>query len=257
MKANEVPNLKSTKVESVREVLDDLLKKRTISGYNWYNQVLSNDRVVTFAHMHETERYHSDMCADMKNLGYSKKCIDRNTRQKHGCYRWDADFVFKDEQGIIFPNLRIRDFSGNYLNLNEYKENNLAKSGIQEKVLIGENKGWELDLEFRSKKRFLKVVNLFLKMSSNKNSEHWSGAYSVPVLIIGEKGIKYAQELPDFVKVKKVGLIENQNEISFVIHQQFEELEKMTNFEQLLKFGFKIEPCIGNKEFIDSYVNGG
>ncbi len=251
-----LPNIDPKKVEQARLVLDDLVTQTIISGYNWYDRVSDLTRVVTFSHLHETEDYRQAMSNDMQQLGYSAEDINNNTRPKSGCYRWERDFVFRDDNGNVFPNLIVRRASGEYLDLAKYPEKTLANvPELKNERLYGENKGWELDLEFKTKENLLQLVALFLNKSSKKTPGHWPGAYDVPVLIIGEQAKAYASELPDFIEAKRLVLVENGNEISFIIHERFEDLLKHSAYQVLSGLGFTVESCLGNKTFVAAYVD--
>lgn len=253
---SELPKIDAQKVDASRKVLDDLVTQTIISGYNWYGRVPSYPRVITFSHMHENADYRGAMKMDMIPLGYSSEIIDNNTREKYGCYRWEKDFIFRDAQGIIFPDLRIRKLTGDYINLNKCAEQTLANVlELQNELLIGENKGWELDIEFSSKEKLLQLIKMFLSKSSRHNPNHWPGAYDVPVLIIGEKAKAYSSDLPDFVEAKKIALIENGNEISFIIHNRFGDLIKRPIYSTLQQLSFREEICLGNKSFVEEYVD--
>jgi len=253
---SELPKIDAQKVDTSRRVLDDLVTQTIISGYNWYGNVTSFPRVITFSHMHESADYRGAMKRDMIPLGYSSEDIDRNTREKSGCYRWEKDFIFRDERGAIFQNLRIRKLTGDYIDLSKYPEQTLADVlELRNELLIGENKGWELDIEFSSKEKLLQLVNMFLSKSSKHNPSHWPGAYDVPVLIIGEKAKAYSSDLPDFIEARKIALIENGNEISFVIHKRLGDLAKHPTYSALQKLGFSEEICLGNKAFVAEYVD--
>lgn len=118
----------------------------------------------------------------------------------------------------------------------------------------------------------MKFVQLFLRKSSKylfdekgnivketgrdkKIRLPWPDAYVLPVLLLGEKALRYARELPQFVPATKVGLEKNGNEISFVIHKRLDLLRKLRHYEYLKKLGFKETPCLANKPFIRHYVD--
>lgn len=252
-----LPNIDLQKTKDICRILDDLLsKQQIISGYNWYTSIPTGARLVTFSHMHESPGYRDAMHKDMEKIGYSYEQIEEKTRAKFGCYRWEPDFVFRDNEGQLFPKLCIRPLAGSYLNLAQYPESTLENiPELKNESLIGENEGWEMDLEFKTKDELFRLVKLFLTKSSRKNPDHWPGAYDVPVLLIGEQAIVYAQELPDFVESRRIILIENGNEISFVVNKKFVDLKKNPHYTTLNRMGFIEEPCLGNRAFVDTYVD--
>ena len=252
----ELPNIDPKKTEKTRQILDALLIQKIISGYNWYDAVSTVPRVITFSHMHESEDYYAAMFKDMQSLGYSHQRIDASTRSKFATYRWEKDFVFRDANDDFFPDLRIRSLSGEYLDLTKYSGKTLEDvTELKDEKLFGDNKGWELNLEFKSKKRLLELVNLFVQKSSRKSAKHWPGAYDVPVLIIGEQAKAYVSELPDFVEARKIALFENDNEVSFVIHEKLDDMLKHPLYTELSQLGFVEEVCFGNRPFIEAYVD--
>ena len=83
----------------------------------------------------------------------------------------------------------------------------------------------------------------------------WPDAYVLPVLLLGEKALRYAHELPEFIPATKISLEENNNEISFIIHKKLEFLRALRQYESLKKLGFKETVCLANKPFIVYYVD--
>ncbi len=77
----------------------------------------------------------------------------------------------------------------------------------------------------------------------------------IPVLILGEKALTYRHLFPGFIDVVKISIKENNNEISFIIHEKLELLKKLQHYKTLMGFGFEEELCLANKLFIKRYVD--
>jgi hypothetical protein len=257
IRVTELAGINPGKLRAIRDTLDALLTdEQVITGYNWYGQVLKTPQIVTFSHMHETERYKSAMLQDLSLAGYSPQKLQNCIRAKYGCFHWKPSFIFRDSEGAIFPNLYIRKKDGTYLNLATYPQRSLDEVvELQREQLISENEGWELNIGFKGKEDLLSVVELFLKKSSQETPNHWPGAYDVPVLIIGDKAIDFASELPDFLVARKMLLSENGSEVSFIVRRRFEELKSKPHYADLRKLGFVEELCLGNRRFIQEYVD--
>jgi len=252
-----LPNIAPQKTLQSREVLDDLLTKEgIITGYNWYLAVPQETRLVTFSHMHETEAYKQAMMKEIAEQGYTQEQLQRGIRRKFGSYQWRHHFVFRDEAGTIFPDLNIRTKTGNYLDLSRFPARTLEGiAELAQEGLVGENEGWELNLAITNKEKLLAIMELFLRKSSRERTDHWPDAYEIPVLLLGKEALTYARELPDFIVAKKMELIENGNEISFITHAQFPVLKETQAFAELEKIGFKEESCLANRAFIETYVD--
>lgn len=252
----ELPNIAPAKTHALQEILDELLARRIISGYNWYESVPQESHIVTFSHMHETELYKTAMIQDLQSLGYAAESLKNSFRDKFGSYRWERDFVFRDDTGALFPDLHIRKMREGYLDLTKYPSKTLEGiAGLGEGQLVGENAGWELDVPFHEKANLFALVNLFISKSSKKNPDHWPGAYEVPVLLLGEAACAHAEELPDFIEARKISLVERGNEVSFVVNQRLPQLRSLPQYVQLQSLGFKELRCLGNRAFIASYVD--
>lgn len=262
------------KRNAIIRCLDDLMfydinekVTRVITGYNLYNKLSITNRVVTFSHMHRTEKYRRDMLKDLVQSGYERKNLIANIREKMGCYSWGLDF-------IISSNVRIRNRkTGVYLDLNKYKKalENYKEFSNSKIDFVAEEDGWQLDIPFSNKKELVKLVDLFIKKSNkylyNKNGiikesreqkklrSPWSGAYKIPVLILGEKALTYKHLFPGFIRAIKISLKENNNEISFVIHEKLELLKTLQQYKTLIEFGFEEEPCFANELFIKRYID--
>ena len=69
VKIHDLTGIAELKRREVVEILDDLLTYRdaqgklspVIAGYNWYKEIATTDRVITFSHLHETESYKQAM----------------------------------------------------------------------------------------------------------------------------------------------------------------------------------------------------
>ncbi|MBW2974008.1 hypothetical protein KY346_06500 [Candidatus Woesearchaeota archaeon] len=266
------------KRKEVIACLDELLTYRdsdgllvpVISGYNWYAKLTKSDRVITFSNIHETESYKEDMLRDLEELGYDHKDILNQIREKAGAFIHDLEFRLRDDDGNLLPGLRIKDTrTGKYIDLENYQDAliNYQEFTDAEGCLIDEDQGWELDMPFKGERELMSLVNLFLKKSGKhiydvrgniiKETDEeqdarapWSDAYKVPVLLLGETALRYADKLPQFVPVTKFALKENNNEISFIIHNNIKYLKSLNQYTQLLRFGFAEEECLGNKPFI-------
>lgn len=267
--------IEKDKRDGIIKCLDDLMfydaegkTTEIITGYNLYDKLSTTNRIITFSHMHRAKNYRRDMLQDLIRLGYKRKQIEKNIRDKMGCYRWELDF-------IISPNVRIRNRkTGTYLDLNVYKKalENYREFATSDKDFVAEENGWQLDLPFSNKKELITLVDLFMKKSGKylcseediiiKESKEekklrnpWRGAYKIPVLILGEKALTYRHLFPSFIDVVKISIKENNNEVSFIIHEKLELLKKLQHYKTLIDFGFKEELCLANKLFIKRYVD--
>lgn len=75
------------------------------------------------------------------------------------------------------------------------------------------------------------------------------------MLLLGKKALRYSKFLPHFSKAHKIFLMENGNEISFIINKNLKILKQMPYYEKLRRLGFKEELCLGNKAFIKTYID--
>ncbi len=57
------------------------------------------------------------------------------------------------------------------------------------------------------------------------------------------------------MEARRILLVENGNEISFVIHNKIEILKQNTAYHKLKDLGFIEEPCLANTSFIEKYVD--
>jgi len=280
---DDLTGIPEAKRKQAIECLDDLLTFKDsqgilspiITGYNLYTTIPNCDSMISFSNIHGTEDYKQDMLTDLARLGYNPQIISGHIRKKGGAFLHDlGDFRIRDDNGNLLPGLRIKDIrSGKYLDLDKFTEPliNYPQFRDAEGYLIDEDYGWELDMPFNNKKELMDLVSLFLKKSGEylydedgekivetyeekESRSPWADAYKLPVLLLGEAALRYADELPHFVSATKVSLRENSNEISFTIHKNLETLRSLPHYKQLLQLGFEEEGCLGNKPFI-KYVD--
>ena len=219
--------------------------------------------------MHETEAYKLAMFRDLETLGYDREMIEKRVRLKRGSFFWNPTYRIKDDKGNVLK-LAIKDLrNGCYIDLNNCGMTlNESQQFIDSKgYLLAEGDGWELNLPFGNKNDLLAVSNLFLKKAGlhiyNKNGIEvdetnkecldrgpWPDAYEVPVLIIGNPAIKYFGDLLQFDVATKISLIENDNEISFIIHNKLDFLKRLEHYDRLIEFGCIEEKCLANKPFL-------
>jgi len=246
-----------------------------ITGYNWYNTLINSDRIITLSHIHETEIYKQGMVNDLEELEYSPKFTLAHIRPKAGAFLHDLEFRIVDERGEPYKGLKIKDLrSGNYLDLKIFSLPliNYPEFLGAEGYLIDEDQGWELNIPFSDKIELFNLVELFLRKSGNViydkegrpieepeeekiKRKPWADAYAIPVLLLGKNAIKYVDELKYFTPVTKFSLIENHNEISFVINKKLSMLRNLPQYKDLLNLGFVAEICLANKPFIVNYVD--
>ncbi len=192
------------------------------------------------------------MLNDLESLHYSRQTIMHYIRNRGTRHLWDPGYQIRDEIGNLLP-LRIQDKkTGKYINLHRYMEplSRYPEFRRSRGSLINEDvNGWELDMPFQNESELRILIDLFLR-KSRRGKESWPGAYSVPVLLIGESALEYASSLPQFEEVIKVNLSEGNNEISFIVHKKLENLRHSPFYEKLKNFGFIEELCLANKRFI-------
>lgn len=254
--------------------LDNLMTyegRPVISGYNWFNRVPESGRVITFSHIHETDAYRNAMLGDLESKGYDREHVLSCIRKKSGTFLWDIRYRFREDNWEILQGLQIKDVrTGEYIELEKFNEDSLRAYDQFKKsqgYLIAEDKGWELDLPFKNKAELMLLIDLFLRKSGKyiyddegreisetaaqrESRAPWDDAYETPVLVVGETAVKYKEELPQFDSATKLCLIENNNEISFVIHNMLSRLKELPHYEILRELGFKEEACLGNKPFL-------
>lgn len=241
-----------------------------ISGYNWYIEPVKCDRVITFSNIHETEEYKKDMIQDLVAEGYDAQMIMKHIRKKAGAFLWKPKFRLHKDGGSLLPGLRIKDIvTGEYVDLSKFDKPLINYQEFSNKYgsLIGEDQGWEAVIPFNSEIELLKLITLFLKKSGthiydevgNERSETeierkirrpWTDAYDTPILILGEKAVAHKNKLPEFEEAVKLCLVENNNEFSFVIHNNWDRLTNSAHYQTLLRCGFNKEPCLCNKPFL-------
>ncbi len=274
----DLTGIQEGKRKEIVSYLDDLISLKDargdlspiISGYNCYNKLPIANRVTTFSNIHRTEIYKQDMLRDLARLGYDARLVLEHIRDKTGALLWDTSYNIRDHLGNILPGLRIRDLrTGRYLDLRKYLKNLCEYSEFSEErgSLVAEDPGWQLDMPFSNKIELMILADLFLK----KSGEHvydkrgivlpeteeekmarspWTDSYRSPVLIVGEGALSFLNELPHFDTATRISLIENGNEISFIIHRMFDILKGLPHYATLKKLGFKEEVCLGNKSFL-------
>ena len=269
--------------EAIKHCLDFLLTRRDeegfvdpiITGYNYYSPIPQASRVIIFSHMYETKNYKEDMLKDLETMSYSKEDIDENIREKLAIFLWSPKFLIRNEEGVIYNSLRIRDTrTGKFIDLERFK---LCLGEREEystsfSYLIGESQGWQLDMPLSSKKELFNLIRLFLKRSGKdlyynqglvipETEEEkdirspWKGAYETPVLLLGESVLGYSNELAQFSPITRFILNKNSNEASFVIHRNLRRLVQLPQYKELINFGFIEEKCLGNNAFIKEYVD--
>lgn len=220
---------------------------KVITGYNWYKEIPQSDRAVTFSHMHEKEEYKQVMFQDLKGF-YSREQIESYIREKGATYFLESDFE-------IFEGLRIKNIETDKESRPEEYNSVKDKPEFEGKFIGQLDSGWELDLPFREKESLLKIVNLFLRKSYSESEEHWPDAYETPVLLLGKKALCWKDDLPQFIQATKFILEESSNEISFVINKNMARLKELPQYKTLIDLGFQQELCLGNRAFIDRYVD--
>lgn len=275
MRLETLTGIDPQKRKTIIASLDSLLMSSIITGYNWYNAVPRTNRVVTFSHLHQTEAYKKAMLNDLVALGYSKRRILGNIREKSSAFLHEPHFSIRDEKGNLFPSLRILDVrTGQYIDLEKYRQPLIKYPEFEgaDFMLRREDAGWQLDMPFSTKAELFQLVGLFTQKSAaslyddqgqkiqetpgqKRRRGPWPGAYEVPVLILGAKAMRYVEELCGFHRAKKLTLIENRNEISFIIHEKYELLKQRMEFARLDEFGFFEEDCLGNTLFIKQYID--
>lgn len=246
-----------------------------ITGYNWYTSVPEFDRIVTLSHIHETEVYKFAMVKSLQTLGYKRDSILRCIRSKTGAFLPESDFIFTDDKGNLLSGLGIKDTRiGRHITASTFNslQEIIAYLQSAKEYLILEDSGWELDMPFHNREELVNLTNRFLRKYSgyfydkegsiiNETSRQkerrkpWPDAYKTPVLLLGSEALKYAKDIPHFIQALKISLIENNNEISFVIHKNMKILRYLPHYQQLKKLGFREEPCLANKPFILRYVD--
>ena len=271
---NDLIGIPENKRKEIITCLDDLLipksgKNSIIKGYNWYTEIPNTNRIITFSNIHETETYKEDMLKDLEKIGYDPKELKRFIRNKGGAFLHGLKFRIHDDNGKALHGLKIKNVkTGNYLDLTKFSKPliNYLEFKDGETPLIAEDNGWEIDLPFKDKEELMKLISLFLRKAGLKSysllgeeikteENAWRDAYETPVLLLGEKALNYKTELPSFIQATKMYLKENSNEISFVINKNLELLKNLSNYSELMKFGFREEKCLGNKSFIVQYVD--
>ena len=275
---DDLTGISENKRNQAIECLDDLITFKDsegrlspiISGYNWYIKLAKYDRIITFSNVHETETYESAMLKDLNKLGYNPNTVLEQIRDKAGAFLWNPIYRIRGDKNDVLVGLKIKDIrTGQYINLQNYiKPLSEYSEFINSKgYLLAEDQGWELNIPFNNKKELMTFVNLFLRKSGtyiyDENGVRipetyeerilrapWTDAYRIPVLIIGKSSLKYASELPYFDQATKIFLVENNNELSFIIHKNLDFLRNLSHYEQLKKLGFKEEICLGKKPFL-------
>lgn len=278
IKLTDLTGITKPKIEEIAQCLNDLLTFRDyagnlapiISGYNWYTTSSNCDSIITFSNIHETEPYKDAMLNDLKKWGYDSDFLNSQMRQKFSALLWDPAYRIRDDKGDLLR-LKIKDLAREeYLKLENYGQTLIgyAKFLGSKSNLLAEGEGWEIDIPFNNKVELLEVVNLFLRKASiyvyNKEGieiqetdkerllrSPWPDAYKTPVLIIGKGALEYHKELPHFDVATKMILVEDNNEISFIIHKHFELLKDLTQYKDLQRLGFTEEKCLGNTPFLN------
>lgn len=241
-----------------------------ISGYNFYSNIPLSKSTVTFSNMHETEKYKEYMLKDLEKKGYDSKILIGLIRQKTSIFFWNPHYNTRDDKGNIL-HTRVKDLrTGTYIPLEKYSSALIDyKEFLHSKgYLLAEGEGWELNMPFGNKEELKYITDLFLiKASRHIYDErglriresakdkslraHWPDAYQTPVLIIGKGTIDYAKELPHFDIATKIALIENNNEVSFIIHRNLNKLKNLNQYNHLCELGFTEEECLCNKPFLN------
>lgn len=227
-----------------------------ITGYNGYVQTPESDRAVTFSHIQEDEAYRQAMFSDLEKQGYKEQELKDKLRDKTSASLWELHFRIRGSGGQTYRELTIKYMdTDEELDLNIYAGDTLVAYPELKDKLYSENHGWELDLPFGSQKELLRLVRLFAKRAYRDKTKSWPGAYATPVLVLGERALDWEEKLPDFIRATKIELIEGENELSFIIQDNIARLKALPHYGELVDLGFKERVCLGNKAFIEEYVN--
>lgn len=266
------------------DILDKLLTgsnssdEQIISGYNYYPKIayFENCKILTFSNMHETQDYFAFMMRDLLAYGYPNDGVLMQLRDKYGVYRWELDFNFRNDEGEVYPDLKIKNIkSGKYIDLIQIIPTTLEEAGYAKKEaknLIGENKGWEINIGCDKIEDIIEIANLFTKKAYkfpfNKYGiflpeteeekdirKPWADAYETPVLIIGGDIVQIKDKISSFIPAKLIRWQKENAELNFIVNNAFEKLKNLSEYQDLINLGFKEEDCLANLPFILQYVD--
>ena len=127
-----------------QKLLEELLRKRHISGFNRYFSAydFSETSILVLSNLHETIPYREAVLKDLK--AYADICVD--VHKKIGFTRWRPDYRIRDDKGDLFPGIKIKD-KQKYLKLEDIQSGTLREAGFATeyiRTLIGINNAYEI-----------------------------------------------------------------------------------------------------------------
>lgn len=241
--------------QQIQNILELLLSTRRITGYNWYDSAFSTDSSISISHMQEDDDYKSAMITDLDSLSQYPKSVEEHIRSRGTAY-------FPHQPNFVVTHgLRLkRASSGAYLDLESFPIGSTLEGthefGALENCLIGEQSmGWEINMPFYEKTGLFSLLDLIVEKSVLDNENCWPMAHRIPVILIGKEAFRYLPELEFFSRATKVVYTQANNEVSFVTGRNIDNLRGTQEFSKLLNIGFKEEPCLANKLFINKFVD--
>ena len=237
-------------MESTKKLLDHLLREKVISGYNYF-PMCSNFAKGRFAlvlsNFHESKEYLFDIIHDLESGKYLTLNTSLEIRSKSSYTRWKSNFRVVDDNNNFFKELRLRDEKG-YIHLETIGTKQLEDLFTEEYIenLVGEDEGYEIAIESNRKDEIIRTTELFFEKSSQFNLGCWKDAYKVPVIILEGRIEVFKSYLTGFNPAKICKKRIKDHEYNFVFKNFKRERE-----EELIRKGFKINPCLVNNLFFE------
>src|SRR3989344_1082252 len=176
---NDLSGIRAERRETIKSTLDSLLTakrnalpKPIITGYSWFDCVATSDRVITFSHSHETEKYKAAMLRDLNNAGFCD--LDDKIRNKGSAYFWDPKWPHRDAHSRLLPGKCIRDIRTGRINLGIYKKPLSHYEKFKDalgNLVCDDYLEWQIDIQFSTKTDLLKISRLFVRGAHGQS--HW------------------------------------------------------------------------------------
>ena len=201
-------------IEKIEQTLENLvtpknsLGRQIITGYNFFSKCLyiEDYAILTLSHIHTNLQYFLRVQEALQEMSYPNKDVGLSRRDKRGVYKWKPKFRIRDDEGELYKDLKIKNIeTGDYHNLERIPYGTLREAGFSDAEidkLVGQDKGYEINIFLSNEEDLLKLAQEFIRRSSEylvdeegnivfetseelRQRDPWPGSYETPVIVIG------------------------------------------------------------------------